>query len=308
MRKDYKYKIGGNSTGTILGLFMLVLFGGITIWLYLSKNGAFLFGMILTVIMLLINLAALYNILFHKIFIGQSCLYYQTSPTNGKEYKYSEISEVRISSGKSLNGMESDYCNIRFTSGGDIKFPFFPDESEGIEYLMDRVDAYKAFEKEQPANDKNTVYYITGKFLGITRIVIASIMLVISVFLEIALFQNKMLRLIIPIGIVFTCAVLIYNLIRFFCLDVRIEEDGFYVRTGLFDGRYYNYTDIKKCKTVMKEYKHNRRGHGTQRMYYYFFVFTDRSDITRKIQFEKAVNGYEIGVLRERIIKANTEK
>lgn len=305
MRKDYKYKIGGNSTGTILGLFMLVLFGGITVWLYTSKNGGFLFGMILTVVMLIINIAALYNILFHKIFIGQSCLYYQTSPTNGKEYKYSEISEIWISSGKSSNGMEIDCCNVRLASGEDIKFPFYPDESEGIEYLMNRVDSYKSVEPEKNAN---TVYYITGKFLGITRIVIASVIFALTVFFEIALFQNKVFRLILPIGIVFTMAALIYNLIRYFCLDVRIEEEGFYVRTGLLDGRYYKYTDIKKCKAVAKEYKHHRRGHGTQRMYYYFFVFTDRSDITRKFQFEKAVNGYEIGVLRERIIKANTEK
>ena len=41
--KEWKYKIGGNLHGLILSLFLLTLFGGLSIWLYETHNGAYLF-------------------------------------------------------------------------------------------------------------------------------------------------------------------------------------------------------------------------------------------------------------------------
>lgn len=304
MNKDWKYRIGKNNAGTVMGILMLLLFGGVTLWLYLSNNGAFLFGLILTLVMLAIDLAAVYNALFHRVLIGDKSLYYQTSPQNKKEYKYTEIAKVWVSSGKNLNGTESDYCNVRLCSGEDIKFSFFPNETEGIEYLIERVERCGNTDKIPSASDDN-VYKIDGRFLGKTRIVISVVILVMTVVLEIALYKNPFMRYMIAVGIVAVLSAFIYNLVRYFCFSVKIEVEGFYVRTNPFDGKYYNYSVIKKCKAVMKEYTHRRKGHGTERMYCYYFVFTDRDGITRKFQFEKAVNGYEIEILKDRILRAN---
>ena len=304
MHKDWKYRIGKNGTGTVVGIFMLLLFGGVTLWLYLSENGAFFFGLLLTLVMLAIDLAAIYNTLFHKVLIGDKSLYYQTSPKNRKEYKYTEISKVWVSFGKTLNGTESAYCNVRLRTGEDIKFLFYPYDGEGIEYLTERVEKYKSTNKAPSVSDDG-VYKIDGRFLGKTRIVISAVILVMTVVLEIALFQNSFMRYMIAVGIIAVLSAFIYNLVRYFCFYVKIEAEGFYVRTTPFDGKYYNYSVIKKCKAVRKEYTRRRKGHGIERMYCYYFVFCDRDGVTRKFQFEKAVNGYEIEVLKARIIQAN---
>ena len=52
--KQWKYKIGGRAQGLIPSLFMLVLFGSITIYLHIIHHGAFLFGLLLTIIMLVL--------------------------------------------------------------------------------------------------------------------------------------------------------------------------------------------------------------------------------------------------------------
>lgn len=81
-----------------------------------------------------------------------------------------------------------------------------------------------------------------------------------------------------------------------FFLNVRIEGDGFYLSTGLFDDRYYNNADIKKWNAVMKVYKHHRRGYVSQRMYYSFTHL--RIDVMLLENFNiKSINGYEIELL-----------
>lgn len=55
MKKDVKYRIGKNNAGTVIGIVMLLIFGGVTLWLYLSKNGAFFFGLLLSLVMLAVN-------------------------------------------------------------------------------------------------------------------------------------------------------------------------------------------------------------------------------------------------------------
>jgi len=304
MKKDVKYRIGKNSAGTVIGIVMLLIFGGITLWLYLSKNGAFFFGLLLSLVMLAVNAASLYNELFYKIIIDSEGLYYRTAPSDGKKYGYSDIAKVWVSFGKNLNGTESEYCNVRLCSGEDIKFLFFPYDAEGIGYLMKMVEKQRERETHKRYGDDTQIYHISGKFLGKTRIVISAVILLITVLLEIALIRNTVLALIIPIGIILAAVDFSYNLIRYFCFAVRIEPEGFFVRTNPFDGKYYNYSVIRDCKVVMKKHKHRDRGRVTHTMYYYYFVFWDRDGVDRKFQFEKAVSSHEIGVLKDRITRA----
>ena len=44
----WKYKVGGRTVGLIPALVLLAVFGGLSIWLYCSHNGAFLFTLFLT--------------------------------------------------------------------------------------------------------------------------------------------------------------------------------------------------------------------------------------------------------------------
>lgn len=48
--RQWKYKVGGRAQEILPSLFLLALFGGVSIYLYLNKNGVFLFCMILTLI------------------------------------------------------------------------------------------------------------------------------------------------------------------------------------------------------------------------------------------------------------------
>ena len=52
--KQWKYKIGSGKVPMILTFMMLVLFGGLAIWLHKMQNGVFIFlGMFATIMLIL---------------------------------------------------------------------------------------------------------------------------------------------------------------------------------------------------------------------------------------------------------------
>ena len=105
--KQYLYKVGGRIQGLFPSLFMLAIFGGITIYLHTIRHGAFLFGLLLTIIMLVIIFLSILRSIFVKVLIYEDGFYHQTKPGNGRYYKYSEISQAWQSDGKELNEASS---------------------------------------------------------------------------------------------------------------------------------------------------------------------------------------------------------
>ena len=299
---QWVYQIRSGFTGTILSLVMLALFGGITYWLYTSGNGAFLFLLVLTAIMLAVFLAALYRALFYKIQIGNDCFFYQTTPSNGKRINYVEVEKAWTSSGIEHNGAESNYCNIAFPDGTVIRFPFYPIDSESVAYLLQQIEAHHFEIKASVEQSGN--YQINGKLYGKTGIAVTFVILIFFTILCIfsASYQNFLFFLIPAVlTILFT---LIFQIVRYSFFKVKIEKEGFYCRTAPFDGRYYKYNEIQSCQEIQKVYRYRNSSGGNRWTYCFYFVFTDKNGKTHKFPFEKPVYEHEINVLKERIEQA----
>lgn len=136
----WEYKIGVEPFGFIPLAILLAVFGGVSIWLHISNNGAFLFTDLLTAFVLIITVYSIYKYMFVKILVGETGFYHQTKPGNGKYYDYADITEAWESSGKTANGMESYYFCYKTTDGQIIKFPFTASQSDGIEYLLAQIN------------------------------------------------------------------------------------------------------------------------------------------------------------------------
>lgn len=304
--EQWQYKIGGGLQGVILSAVMLAAFAGLSIWLYISKNGAFLFGMILSTVMFFVFLLTVYRAVFVKVLISQNGFYHQTRPGNGKYYDYGSIKKAWVSSGKNINGTESNYCNYETFDGEVVKFPFFTADSEGIDYLLSCVNDRAAAMAFENLDENRQEYKIDGKNNGKAGIVVVLVLLAVFIVLDIQLMRYGAPMIVLALGTVFLLATLIVLLVRYFCFEVRIGSTGFYFQSNPFNGKYYEYSDIESCKEEMRVYRHrHRRRHGgTRRAYYFYFVFTEKGGKTRRFQFEKPIYEHEIKLLTARIENA----
>ncbi len=99
----WKYKTRGHGgVQSFIPIFILLtLFGGITVWLYGSGNGAYILTAALFAVSVVILLYSIYSYIFVKLFVGGKGFYRQTRPGNGKYYAYTEIAEAWESTGTS---------------------------------------------------------------------------------------------------------------------------------------------------------------------------------------------------------------
>ena len=160
----WKYKIGSGKLPMIVSLLMLAVFGGLTIWLYRTQKGAFLFTGVLSAVMLLLLVATVHRFLCYKVLIGKDSFYYQTRLKNGRYYEYQEIEKAWISSGTAQNGAQEEYCNIEVSGEDVIRFQFFYNDKKGVRYLIKRVGAVGGSGKESRLSDSGE-YGKTRKFL-----------------------------------------------------------------------------------------------------------------------------------------------
>ncbi|HZJ78455.1 MAG TPA: hypothetical protein VFD52_06645 [Clostridia bacterium] len=138
--KHWEYKIGGNLHSIIPALIVLAVFGCVSIWLYSSNNGAFVFTLALTALALLLTAYSIYRFLFVKILLGEDGFYHQTKPGDGKYYKYTDITEAWESSGKNQNGTTAYYCSFKTANGQVIKFAFLPLEADEVDYFLTNIN------------------------------------------------------------------------------------------------------------------------------------------------------------------------
>lgn len=80
--------------------------------------------------------------------IGEDSFCHCKSPWDKKEYKYTDISEVWESTGKSVNGASQNYLNYRTPSGEVEKFYFSPCQYDEISFLIEKIDK-DYFNKEE---------------------------------------------------------------------------------------------------------------------------------------------------------------
>ncbi len=316
--EQWKYKVGGRAQGIIPSLFVIVLFGGISIYLFYIKHGAFLFTMLLTVIGVALLIACIYRAKFVKVLISEEGFYHQTKPGNGRFYKYSEISQAWQSMGRELNGTTGCFCSYETYEGNTIKFQFFPFEADGVDYLIQRVQEDGGQNISTDIEDTAKEYTIDGKIYGKTAIVATAVLLVLFLAMTIpAMLQIGPigastigfggLGSFVGRGVLLIGVILALLVVRYRCFKVKIGSTGFYFRSTPFNGRHYSYSDITNCRIEQKVYRHRRIGEpgSNHTLYYYYFIFTDKDGKTTKFQFQKPISGHEVEVLKKRIEQAN---
>lgn len=300
---QWKYRIRSRKMPVILTLIMFAAFGGLTAWLYSTENGAFIFTGLFSAILLALVIATIYRLAFFKVFIGKDGFYYQTSPSNGKFYNYTDVEKAWINSGEAQNRAQEDFCNIEIPGIPVIRFQFFYADEKAVDYLTKRIKATAG--KETAENkDNEAEYLIDGKVFGKTRVVLAIVLLIIVAIIDAVIIKaTGHMYLAIP-GVAMALFIPLYLINSNMFFKVKIDAKGFYCRTNPFNGQYYEYGEITNCRKIKRVVRHKYHvGDVDLPSYFFFFEFTDVRGKTRKFAFEDPIHGHEINVLKERIEK-----
>lgn len=226
-KEQWKYKIGSGKMPVVLSFIMFALFGGLTIWLRNTNNGAFIFTGILTAVMLLVLLLTVHRLMFYKVHIGNDGFYYQTSISNEKYYAYTDIEKAWISSVTAQNGGQEQYCNIAAYGETVIRVQFFYNDEKGVEYLIKRVKAAKQRKSSVEFAEKDE-YLIDGKVFGKTKIGIGIVLLAILVFIDILIIKEIGFNAMMIPGIVMELVLCWMLFVDYVFFQVKIGKDGFY--------------------------------------------------------------------------------
>lgn len=293
---QWKYKIGSGIMPVILSGGMLVIFGGLALWLRSQENGAVLFGYLLSSAMAVVFLLSVYRAVFYKVLIGRDGFFYQTNPVNGCYYDYGDIAEAWKSSGEEPSGDKSRYCVMETPDKGHIRFPFYPRDVQAVSYLLRRVKA----------KGGNTAAIKTYRIDGRTRGKAAMGVILVILGILAALEAGTPGSHFVP-GILMAAVALVVLVSRYVAFLVQIGPEGFFFRTNPWNGRFYTYEQILDCREERRVIR--RGGFGNRRYtYHFFFHFTEASGEKRRFQFEKPLFNREVQVLQDRIREAGKQK
>ena len=301
MKTDWKYKIGGDKLAVLLTLLMFGIFGGVTLWLYRTHNGACIFTGILTALTALILLLSIYRLVFYKVLIFEEGFYYQTGIGNGRYYAYTDVEKAWVSSGQSQDGRQGAYCHIALYHQKVIRFPFFYADEESVEYLVQLANTDTQTKETNAVKEKDE-YRMDGKTFGKERLVLGMVILAVVAVINTLLIREIGFQFMIVANTVMgiIVALLLWNYSLFF--QVQIEKDGFYCRTTPFNGRYYHYSEIADCREIKRVVRRRVYGNGSPHSHYYFFFeFTDNTGRKHKFQYDQQMYAYEVSILKDRI-------
>lgn len=303
--RKWEHKITNGLTGVILSFILLAAFGGLAIWFHISQNDAIIIGRILVIFAAFAFALALYRAMFFKVLIDKNGFFYQTAPGNGRYYNYREVHRMWISSGKEATAQQTTYCNFETNDGKISRFFFMGINSDAVDYLMERVEAAKTDDNGKVKEADNEII-ISGKVQGGQRLAV-----VVFIFAILLLLTNSLVKQGLPpitaiLPIVMAAVSIVMMVVHNLFYKIQIQKDGFYCRTNPFDGKYYKYSDITKCKLIEERKKFGSvRGSGTRETrYFYFLVFADTTNKTRKILYNKALFEREMNILLSRIEQA----
>lgn len=304
--RKWEHKITSGLTGVILSFILLAAFGGLAIWFHISQNDAIIVGRILVIFAALAFALALYRAIFFKVLIDRNGFFYQTAPGNGRYYNYHEIRRMWISSGKEATAQQTTYCNFETNDCKISRFFFMGINSDAVDYLMERVEAAKNDDNSSKVKDADNEIIISGKVQGGQRLAVVVFIFVILLLLTDSLVKQGLPPITAILPIVMAAVSIVIMVFHNLFYKIQIQKDGFYCRTNPFDGKYYKYSDITKCKLIEERKKFGSvRGSGTRETrYFYFFVFADTTNKTRKILYNKALFDREMKELVSRIEQA----
>lgn len=304
-KKKWKHKITSGLTGVILSFIMLAIFGGLAIWFHVSQNDAIIIGRILVIFAAVAFVLALYRAVFFKVLIDKDGFFYQTAPGNGKYYHYYEIRKMWISSGNETNAQQMTYCNFETNEGTISRFFFMGVNLDAVDYLMKRVEAVETADSSKATDDGRDLV-ISGKVQGGIRIAVAVFILAILLLLAKSLAEQGLPPITYMLPIAMAAVAVVVLVVHNMFYKIQIEKDGFYCRTNPFDGKYYHYSEITDCKLVEERKKFGSvRNRGVREThYFYYLIFTDATNKTHRILYNKALFEREMNVLVSRIEQA----
>ncbi|HBA93829.1 MAG TPA: hypothetical protein DCZ02_04355 [Ruminococcaceae bacterium] len=301
MDREWIYKIRSDKTGLLLMFVMAAIFSSVTLWLYKSNNGAFIFVLAFSILLLILLLAGIYRGIFYKVFISSDGFYYQTGIGNGNFYPYTEVEKAWINTGSAQNGSQIDSCNIALRDQKVIRFTFSYKDEDAVEYLIETADAYAKGTDFYNETEKDE-YIIDGKFLGKTRIILSIIILAIIVFLDAFFIKLFSMNFVLIPSIIIGIGVVLYLFNYYLFFKIKIEKNGFYYRTTPFNARCYEYGEITSCRKIRREARHYSYHNGTSGInYYFYFEFTDNTGKKHKFQYDQQIHEYEVDILKQRI-------
>ena len=298
-QRNWKYKINGGWPTLIMASVMLAIFGGITVWLYTTRNGAFIGGLIVTACMAIGFILSVCSVLFFKVFVDKDGFFCQTAPGNGRYYRYSEIRNMWLSSGRETNARQPTYCNFETIEGKRSRFLVLDPHLDAVDYMIERVEAVGS---RRGDDDFDREIVITGKTESVVIIILVIFGFPILYLMLFGWTTMPLIFRMIPV------AILLFSIVRAFSHGLfymlKIQKDGFYCRTNPLNGRYYRYSDILDCCLV--ESQRNMRRGATR--YGYYMKFTDCENQTHRVPYNKSLYEGEIDELVARIKRAKEDE
>ncbi len=300
--QKWKYKITGGFTGVILSVVLLAVFCGIVHMFPTDQSGPGMLCGILILFALLASVLALYRAVFFKVLIDRDGFYFQSAPGNGRYFQYSEIKRMWISTGRETNSNETSYCNFETSDGAILRFFFTGADEKAVDYLIKQVETAKKVDKNKFIDDHRE-HIVSGKVQGPQRIAVVLFIFLILLLMTGAVVKEGWPPVIYVLPILLSVVAVALEMIHYFCFRILIQKDGFYCRTNPFDGKYYAFGTVRDCRLVEKRKKFGsafRRGTRKTR-YFYILVFTDSTNTTRKILYNKALFEVELNILLSRM-------
>lgn len=136
--ENVKYKISGSPKQLIVPAITLLIFGAVTIWLYLDSNSIFLFTASICAMMIFALIYTICHILFVKIFVDEYGFYHQSGINKGKYYNFSEIAEAWEDKDPRNN---ANCLYYKTNDGNTHKFIITSYKNyDGIEFIIERCD------------------------------------------------------------------------------------------------------------------------------------------------------------------------
>lgn len=296
--RNWKYKITSSWTAVIAVAITTAVSGGFTFWLYTAHDGAFVGLGGLTAFFAIICVLSAYGAMSFKLLVDQNGFYFRTKPGNGRYYRYREIRSMWLATDKETDLQQATYCNFETMDGKRSRFLVLDPHLDAVDYMIERVEAVGASREE---DDRDREFVIPGK-RKVGGLVIFAMLLFPVLYLIFRWTSMPLILRIIPVAVVLIPVVKVFSRGLFFKL--KIQKDGFYCRTNPFDGRYYRYGDILDCCLV--EAERGTRRHETY--YAYYMKFTDRTNRTHRVLYDKSLYEREMDELVARIERAKEDE
>ena len=306
-KKQWKHKIGGNVIGTVLCFIMLAGAAALCIWFDKTGNGAILLGRIILTVFAVAFALSLYRVVFFKVLIDRDGFFYQSAPGNGRYYRYSELRNAWVSSGKETNSTSTFYLQFETREGSITRIAILEADMDAADYLVKRVAAVATSDAAGMEDDQRD-HVISGKIKGLTKIAVIGSIFAIVMWLSYTLFEEGLPPLTYALSAIGVFCAFVYVIMHTFFYRIEILRDGFYCRTNPFNGQSYKYRDIENCRLIesRKRYGSAYRRGVRETHYLDYLVFTDKTGKEHRIMYDKSLFEREMRILESRINKSHS--